>query len=110
MSRHDFRPGPSPFDLTHHLRGLAVPGMFALRSETHGAAEKSGPANVGGWSRDIAECDYHVCHVNRVREVYDSFGGHLSYVGTCRSDADAISKWKNYLYAAGVHVENAGDA
>ena len=110
MSRHDFRPGPSPFDLTHHLRGLAVPGMFAQRSETHGAAEKSGPTNVGNWSRNIAECDYHVCHVNRVREVYDSFGGQYHYVGKCKSDKDAISKWKNYLLSSGVHHENVGDA
>lgn len=110
MSHHDFRPGTSPFDLTHHLRGFASPGMFALRSETHGAADISGPTNVGNWSRDIAECDYHVCHVNRVREVYDSFGGQFHYVGKCRSDKDAISKWKNYLLSSGVHHENAGDA
>ena len=110
MSRPAFPPGPSPFDITHPLRGFASPGMFAQRSETHGAADISGPTNVGRWARDIAECDYHVCHVNRTREVYDSFGGQFHYVGKCKSDKDAISKWKNYLLSSGVHHENVGDA
>lgn len=100
--------GLSPFDVSHHVN-LAVAGAtYGRNSEVHRHVKpREGFGDVKPWSVDIAECDWHVLSFNRQMEAYDRFNGSYAYIGKCKGQKDAYSRWVNYLLSIGVHAENA---
>lgn len=97
MSRK-VQPGASPFDVSHHV-GLGGAGAHygisygSMVDETGKLAVK----NPRPWERSLAECQGHVCRVNRYREVWDYFDGRLWLVGKSRSDNNAVEMWRLFL-------------
>ena len=105
---HDREVGLSPFDVSHHVN-LAVAGAtYGHNAEVHRRVKpREGYGEVKPWSVDVAECDWHVLSLNRQSEAYDRFNGSYTYIGKCKSQKDAYSRWVNYLLSIGVHAENA---
>lgn len=111
-----FRLSPMAFlsgviDMTLNIgpkQNLVKIASFGQQSLIHGHVEpREGYGNVSPWSVDIAECDYHVCSMNKMGEVFDRFNGVYSYVCKARSRDEAFSRWKGFVLGIGVHAENA---
>lgn len=105
---HDRDARLSPFDVSHRVNLSVAGATYGRNSEVHRRVKpREGYGEVKPWSVDVAECDWHVLSLNRQNEAYDRFNGSYAYIGKCKGQKDAYSRWVNYLLSIGVHAENA---
>lgn len=98
----------SDFEFTAQPQSFVRAASFGQSDKIHGRTEqRRGYGEVKPWSVDVAECDWHVLSLNRQNEAYDRFNGSYAYIGKCKGQKDAYSRWVNYLMSIGVHAENA---
>lgn len=94
--------------MTRYQLGLKPsPGTYYRHEPPHGKVEHKPITGTHPWSRLLATCDEHECTITWRGDVYDHVAVHGSFhVGKARSDAEAVSLWKNHLISIGVHAEN----